>query len=106
VENLRSRLGRDLYWSMQAKFAEVPDELWERVKPWIPYWQRSPRGGPRRLDDRRVFAEAARSAWVAGAGCKAGRPMAPPSQYTICGTSPAVGGTMMVRQEVPGQRGV
>jgi transposase len=49
-------LGRDFYWSMQTNFAEVPDDLWERVKRWIPPWQRSPRGGPRRLDDRRVFA--------------------------------------------------
>jgi transposase len=41
---------------MQANFANVSDELWERVKPWIPVWRRSPRGGPYRLDDRKVFA--------------------------------------------------
>ena len=25
-----------------AEFADVPDELWERVKQWIPPWRRSP----------------------------------------------------------------
>jgi transposase len=41
---------------MQANYSHVPDELWDRVKQWIPLWQRSPRGGPHRLDDRKVFA--------------------------------------------------
>ena len=41
---------------MQAEYADVSDELWERVKQWIPAWRRSPLGGPRRLDDRRVIA--------------------------------------------------
>jgi transposase len=41
---------------MQADFADVPDDLWERVEPLIPNWRRSLRGGPRRLDARRAFA--------------------------------------------------
>ena len=41
---------------MQANFADVPDELWDLVKVWIPEWRRSPLGGPNRLDDRRAFA--------------------------------------------------
>ena len=41
---------------MQADYSDVPDELWDQVKQWIPPWRRSPRGGPRRLDNRKAFA--------------------------------------------------
>lgn len=41
ISCLRSRRGRDVYLSMQADYADVPDELWERVKQWIPPWRAS-----------------------------------------------------------------
>jgi transposase len=54
---LRSHSGHDVYLRMPAEHADGPDELWERVKQWLPTWRRSPLGGPRRLDGRKVFAD-------------------------------------------------
>ncbi len=41
---------------MEARFADVPDVLWERVAPHLPVSPRRPRGGRPRNDDRRVLA--------------------------------------------------
>jgi len=40
---------------MDHRYSEVPEELWQRIQVWIPPQVRSGRGGPRPLDDRRVF---------------------------------------------------
>jgi putative transposase len=39
---------------MEASFAEIPDELWDRIKVWIPKRKhvRSPKGGRPPIDDR------------------------------------------------------
>jgi putative transposase len=41
---------------MQTSFAEIPDELWERVQGWIPRRRRSPRGGRPPVADRRAMS--------------------------------------------------
>jgi hypothetical protein len=33
----------------------LPDELWEIIKPVLPQWTPSPKGGQPRLDDRSVL---------------------------------------------------
>ena len=40
---------------MNSAYFDVPDEVWDRVKVWIPERTRSPNGGRRFIDDRRVF---------------------------------------------------
>jgi len=40
---------------MQSSFAEIPDELWERVAVWIPKRRRSPKGGRPPIADRRAM---------------------------------------------------
>jgi transposase len=37
---------------METSFAEIPDELWERVAAWIPKRRRSPQGGRPAVPDR------------------------------------------------------
>jgi transposase len=37
---------------METSFAEIPDELWDRVKVWIPKRRRSPEGGRPPIPDR------------------------------------------------------
>lgn len=41
---------------MKSEFTEIPDDLWERVKPWLPAYRRSPLGGRPPISDRRVLA--------------------------------------------------
>ena len=41
---------------MDAKYADIPEELWARIKVWIPPQKRSPKGGPYPIDDRRVMS--------------------------------------------------
>lgn len=41
---------------MQADFAKIPDELWKRVVVWIPRHERDPRGGRKRIADRRAMS--------------------------------------------------
>jgi len=41
---------------VQADFATVPDELWKRVAVWFPRHERDPRGGRKRIADRRAMA--------------------------------------------------
>lgn len=43
---------------MQASFAEIPDELWERIKVWIPKKEtrRRPKGGRPPVPDRVVMS--------------------------------------------------
>ena len=40
---------------MQADFAAIPDELWKRAAVWIPRLERDPRGGRKRIADRRAM---------------------------------------------------
>jgi transposase len=40
---------------VQKKFAEMPDELWERVRRYLPERSRSPDGGRPRVADRRAM---------------------------------------------------
>ena len=37
---------------METSFAEIPDELWERVRVWIPQRRRSDKGGRPPVADR------------------------------------------------------
>ena len=37
---------------MQASFAAIPDELWDRIERWIPQRRRSPMGGRPPVSDR------------------------------------------------------
>src|ERR1700759_1369241 len=41
---------------MEAKFSDVPDDLWRRVEPLLPVENPKPRGGRPRVPVRRVFA--------------------------------------------------
>ena len=41
---------------MDPKFADVSDELWERMRPLLPREKEKPRGGRPRVPDRRVLA--------------------------------------------------
>lgn len=41
---------------MEAKFADVPDKLWERVAPLLPKEPPKPWGGRPRVSDRQIFA--------------------------------------------------
>jgi transposase len=41
---------------MDARYAGVPDELWEAVKGDLPRAKRKPKGGRPRVDDRRIFS--------------------------------------------------
>jgi transposase len=41
---------------MDTKYADLPDELWAHIEVWIPKHKRNPKGGRRRLDNRRVMA--------------------------------------------------
>lgn len=41
---------------MQNSFAEIPDQLWERIEPWIPTRRRCPRGGRPPVPDRVVLS--------------------------------------------------
>lgn len=41
---------------MDKKFTDIPDELWERIKVWIPAKKRNPKGGGQWRDARRVMA--------------------------------------------------
>jgi transposase len=41
---------------MEAKFADVPDEVWKYVEPWLPDPPSHARGGRSRLEDRRAMA--------------------------------------------------
>jgi len=41
---------------VEADFANIPDDLWERVKQWLPLYHRHPGGGRPPVDDRKVFA--------------------------------------------------
>lgn len=41
---------------MTREFAEIPDELWERIKHLFPERRRSPRGGRPPVDDRKALA--------------------------------------------------
>lgn len=41
---------------MQADFASIPDELWDRITVWIPQHRRDPRGGRKRVADRKAMA--------------------------------------------------
>ena len=41
---------------MQSSFAEIPDELWERVAVWIPKRRRSESGGRPPIADRRAMS--------------------------------------------------
>ena len=40
---------------MDARFADLPDELWDRIKVWIPERLRNPKGGQTPVDARRVM---------------------------------------------------
>ena len=40
---------------VQTSFAEIPDELWERVQAWIPKRGKSAKGGRPRVADRRAM---------------------------------------------------
>jgi transposase len=41
---------------MQTSFAQIPDELWERVERWIPKRKRHPLGGRPPVSDRVVMS--------------------------------------------------
>src|SRR5262245_21581665 len=41
---------------MQTSFAEIPDELWERIQTWIPRRRRSAKGGRPAIADRRAMS--------------------------------------------------
>lgn len=41
---------------MEAKFADIPDELWEEIAPFIPEEKPKPRGGRPPVPDRVVLA--------------------------------------------------
>jgi transposase len=41
---------------MDARFANVPDTLWDRIGPLLPVEPSKPRGGRPRNDDRRIMA--------------------------------------------------
>ena len=41
---------------MEAKFADVPDEVWKYVEPWLPEPRSHARGGRSRLENRRAMA--------------------------------------------------
>lgn len=41
---------------MKAEFKDIPDEVWERLKVWLPERPRSRKGGRPRNDDRRVMS--------------------------------------------------
>jgi transposase len=41
---------------MQASFAKIPDELWERIERWLPKRTRHPQGGRRPVPDRVVMS--------------------------------------------------
>jgi transposase len=41
---------------MDSNYADLPDELWERIKVWIPTEAPNPKGGQRPIDDRRVMS--------------------------------------------------
>src|SRR5579863_9892074 len=41
---------------MEAKFEDVPDEVWKYVEPWLPAAPSHARGGRSRVDDRRALA--------------------------------------------------
>jgi transposase len=38
------------------EFKDIPDDLWDRVKVWLPVRYRCPLGGRPRVTDRKVFA--------------------------------------------------
>jgi len=40
---------------VQSNFAEIPDELWDRVQVWLPKRGRSAKGGRPRVTDRRAM---------------------------------------------------
>lgn len=41
---------------VHSRFAEIPDELWDRVQGWIPKRGRSAKGGRPRVTDRRAMS--------------------------------------------------
>ena len=41
---------------VQTSFAEIPDELWDRVQVWIPTRSRGAKGGRPRIADRRAMS--------------------------------------------------
>lgn len=41
---------------MQTSFAEIPDELWNRIQVWIPRHRRSTKGGRPPIADRRAMS--------------------------------------------------
>jgi transposase len=41
---------------MEAKFEDVPDEVWKYVEPWLPAAPSHARGGRSRVEDRRALA--------------------------------------------------
>ena len=41
---------------MDTRFSDLPDELWNNIKVWIPERPRNPKGGQTPIDDRRVMA--------------------------------------------------
>jgi transposase len=41
---------------MQTSFAEIPDELWERIQAWIPKRRRGAKGGRPPIADRRALS--------------------------------------------------
>ena len=41
---------------MQSNFAEIPDELWDRVQVWLPKRGRNAKGGRPRVTDRRAMS--------------------------------------------------
>jgi transposase len=41
---------------MDSNYADLPDELWDRIKVWIPIKVPNPKGGQRPIDDRRVMS--------------------------------------------------
>jgi transposase len=42
---------------VQAEYADIPDDLWDRLKQWLPAPRpRNPRGGRPPVPDRKVFA--------------------------------------------------
>jgi transposase len=40
---------------MTAQFEDIPEEVWQRTRVWIPKRARSPKGGRPPNDDRKVF---------------------------------------------------
>lgn len=41
---------------MEAKFSDIPDQLWEQIAPFLPEQRPKPRGGRPRVPDRVVLA--------------------------------------------------